>query len=50
LSLVTLQPLHQRVKSKYDVPFIGIEPAIKPAATNLKLKDRDFGHPRNINE
>jgi aspartate/glutamate racemase len=25
-------------RAKYDIPFIGIEPAIKPAATNSKNK------------
>jgi hypothetical protein len=28
--------------------LLGIEPAIKPAATNSKLKDRNFGHSRNL--
>jgi glutamate racemase len=26
------------LRQKYDVPFIGIEPAIKPAATNSKTQ------------
>ena len=28
----------QELRAKYDVPFIGIEPAIKPAATNSKTQ------------
>ncbi|HEY6144234.1 MAG TPA: glutamate racemase [Flavobacterium sp.] len=28
----------QELRSKFDVPFIGIEPAIKPAATNSKTQ------------
>ena len=28
----------QELRTKYDVPFIGIEPAIKPAATNSKTQ------------
>ncbi|WP_395052857.1 glutamate racemase [Flavobacterium sp.] len=28
----------KELRSKYDVPFIGIEPAIKPAATNSKTQ------------
>lgn len=28
----------QELRDKYDVPFIGIEPAIKPAATNSKTQ------------
>jgi glutamate racemase len=27
-----------KLRQKYDVPFIGIEPAIKPAATNSKTQ------------
>jgi glutamate racemase len=28
----------QELRAKYDIPFIGIEPAIKPAATNSKTQ------------
>jgi glutamate racemase len=28
----------RELRAKYDIPFIGIEPAIKPAATNSKNK------------
>jgi glutamate racemase len=28
----------QELRAKYDIPFIGIEPAIKPAATNSKTE------------
>jgi glutamate racemase len=28
----------RELRAKYDIPFIGIEPAIKPAATNSKTR------------
>ena len=28
----------KQLRAKYDIPFIGIEPAIKPAAINSKTK------------
>jgi glutamate racemase len=39
---------YSRTKKKYDIPFIGIRPAIKPAATNSKnTNDRHSSHTGN---
>jgi glutamate racemase len=32
----------RELRAKYDIPFIGIEPAIKPAATNSKQEKLAF--------
>jgi glutamate racemase len=34
----------RELRAKYDIPFIGIEPAIKPAATNSKQENWHSSH------
>jgi glutamate racemase len=38
----------QELRAKYDIPFIGIEPAIKPAVTHSKTQIIGILAARNI--
>ena len=41
----------QELREKYNVPFIGIEPAIKPAANSFENTNyRNIGHSRHVKQ